>query len=358
MALIDITAVDRTVYADRIRDFLPDSLIDVHTHVFPEAPPISGQVRTVTWPSRVASCNPIEDLDETARLLFPGKTYTPVIFGFPSDDLDLAAANRYVATAARQRKYPALMLAHPDMTAQGLEQQLKQNGFLGIKVYLTFAPRYIPAPEIRIFDFLTHEHLEACDRLGLMVMLHIPRSKRIKDPVNLAQLLEIEKRYRNLQLVVAHVGRAYVNDDVGDALSILGKTKRMLFDISANTNDWVFEQLIRSVGSSRILYGSDLPIVRMRMRRIERDGHYVNLVPRGLYGDVSGDPNMAELDPPESGQLSFFIYEEIDAFREAAQRTGLTDSDVERVFRKNAQDMLTACGFAVPGESNGKQEGR
>ena len=132
----------------------------------------------------------------------------------------------------------------------------------------------------------------------------------------------------------------------------------MLFDISANTNDWVFEQLIRSVGSSRILYGSDLPIVRMRMRRIEHDGHYVKLVPRGLYGDVSGDPNMAELDPPESGQLSFFIYEEIDAFREAAQRTGLTDSDVERVFRKNAQDMLTACGFAVPGESNGKQEGR
>lgn len=350
MALIDIKAVDRTVYADCIRDFVPDTLIDMHTHVYPEAPPVSGQVRTVTWPSRVASCNPIEDLDETARLLFPGKTYIPVIFGFPSDDLDLAAANRYVASVARLRQVPALMLAHPDMTAQSLEQQLKQGGFLGIKVYLTFAPQYIPAPEIRIFDFLTHEHLEVCDRLGLLVMLHIPRSKRLKDPVNLAQLLEIEKRYRNLQLVVAHVGRAYVNDDVGDALAILGKTDRMLFDISANTNDWVFEQLIRTVGSSRILYGSDLPIVRMRMRRIERDGHYVNLVPRGLYGDVSGDPNMAELDPPEADQLSFFIYEEINAFRKAAQRTGLTGSDIERVFWKNAQDRLAACGYAIPDE--------
>ena len=125
----------------------------------------------------------------------------------------------------------------------------------------------------------------------------------------------------------------------------------MLFDISANTNDWVFEQLIRAVGSSRILYGSDLPIVRMRMRRIERDGHYVNLVPRGLYGDVSGDPNMAELDPPESDRLSFFLYEEIDAFRKAAQRAGLRESDIERVFRRNAQDMLTTCGYAAPGET-------
>jgi hypothetical protein len=114
----------------------------------------------------------------------------------------------------------------------------------------------------------------------------------------------------------------------------------MRFDIAANTNAWVFEQLIRAVGPKRILFGSDLPITRMRMRRTCRGGTYVNLVPRGLYGEVSGDKNMGELDGAEAEKLTFFLYEEIDAFRRAAEATGLTARDVEDVFFGNAVKLL------------------
>ena len=34
-------------------------------------------------------------------------------------------------------------------------------------------------------------------------MLHIPRNGRLRDPVNLAQMLDIEARYPKLQLIVA-----------------------------------------------------------------------------------------------------------------------------------------------------------
>ena len=95
----------------------------------------------------------------------------------------------------------------------------------------------------------------------------------------------------------------------------------------------------------RILFGSDLPILRMRTRRICEDGTYVNLVPRGLYGDVSGDPHLREVDGKDADSLTFFMYEELDAFRRAALATGLSESDIEAVFHGNAAKLLCEAGM-------------
>jgi microsomal dipeptidase-like Zn-dependent dipeptidase len=119
----------------------------------------------------------------------------------------------------------------------------------------------------------------------------------------------------------------------------------MLFDISANTCAETFERTIRAVGPKRILFGSDLPVVRMRMRRICEGGIYVNLVPKGFYGDISGDPHMREVDGKDKEQLTFFMYEEIDAFRRAAIETGLGKDDVEAIFYRNAVEILSEAGF-------------
>jgi hypothetical protein len=83
-----------------------------------------------------------------------------------------------------------------------------------------------------------------------------------------------------------------------------------------------------------------MPITRMRMRRTCEDGRYVNNVPRGLYGDVSGDRNMREVDPPEADRLTLFMYEEIVAIRRAVERCGLGRADVEAIFHGNARRVL------------------
>ena len=344
MSLFDVLPIDHKFYAENLREFLPDKIFDAHTHIFKSKPAARAEAtaeqRTVTWPDRVAAVNPVEDIEATASLMFPGKRYAPLMFGMPDVNTDLQEANAYVSACAVSRGYPALLLTSPDTPPDKLEADILRGGFSGIKVYLSYAPPYIPANEIRIFDFLPHAHLEVMDRRSWVVMLHISRPQRLRDPVNLAQLLEIERTYKNLRLIVAHVGRAYCNADAGDAFKVLKGTERMLFDFSANTNGWIFEQLINMAGSSRILFGSDLPITRMRMKRVERGGIYVNLVPRGLYGDVSGDPNMGELDPPESDSLTFFMYEEIEAFRQAALRTKLSHGDIEKIFWSNAADIF------------------
>jgi hypothetical protein len=76
------------------------------------------------------------------------------------------------------------------------------------------------------------------------------------------------------------------------------------------------------------------------MRRICESGFYVNLTPPGLYGDVSDDPHMREVSQAEGEQLSFFLYEELFAFRQAAEAVGLTACDVQDVFCGNAERLL------------------
>jgi predicted TIM-barrel fold metal-dependent hydrolase len=144
--------------------------------------------------------------------------------------------------------------------------------------------------------------------------------------------------------VIAHIGRAYCPEDVRDAFHVLRDARRMHFDFCANTSAYAMEHLLRAVGPQRVVFGSDMPVVRMRMRRICERGFYINLVPRGLYGDVSDDPHMREVDEHEGAKLSFFMYEELLAFRQAAEAVGLSADDVADVMYNNAARLITAAG--------------
>lgn len=341
--LFEVKAVDRECYTRELEGFLPDAMVDAHTHVWLDAHSIhdeSKHARTVSWPSRVALDDPIDDLVETYRLMFPGKSVTPLVFSSISPGEDFAVKNRYTSESAAARRFPSLAYAHPSWSGAEVERVVREGGFLGVKVYLNFAPEYVPEKEIRIFDFLPPQQLDALDANSRVVMLHIPRDGRLRDPVNLAQMLEIERNWPHVRLIIAHVGRAYCDEDIGDAFERLKPTKNMVVDFSANTNDHAFEGALRCFGPERCLFGSDMPITRMRMRRITEGGRYVNIVPRGLYGDVSGDKNMREVDPPEADRLTFFLYEEIKAIKRASQRLGLGKRDVESIFDSNARRVL------------------
>jgi predicted TIM-barrel fold metal-dependent hydrolase len=342
-AIVEINDLDRRIYEENLRDFLPEKMIDIHTHVWLDR--LKKNVkrdRVVSWPSLVAKENSIEDHLDCYKLLFPGKQVTPMIFSSLVNAESADGLNEYVSRCARQHGLPALLFSVPDWSAEEVERKVVDGGFLGVKVYLNLAPAYLPRQEIRIFDFLPHHQLELLHQKRWIVMLHIPRDARLRDPVNLAQIIEIERKYPGVRVILAHVGRAYCKEDVGNAFEVLKETERLLVDFSANTNAWVFEQLIRALGPGRVLFGSDLPILRMRMRRICENGIYVNLVPKGLYGDVSGDPNMREVAGDEASGLTLFMYEELLAFRRAAERAGLTVGDLEDIFYNNSAAMIEA----------------
>jgi len=345
MALLDVKPYDKEFYESVLKPFLPKRFIDCHTHVWLDEFHTGLDLRegSQNWPNLVANDNSMEDLLETNRLLFPDNDVVSVIYGNPVLTLDRKINNHYVTEKAIANNLPALYMSHPSQSAEELEREvLACPAFKGIKVYLQYAPSYIPADEIRIYDFLPKEHLAVANKHKWVVQLHIARPKRLADPVNYVQLLEIEQDYPDLQLLVAHLGRAYANEDIGDALEYLKHTEKTVWDFTANTNDWVMEQVLRYFGSDRLIYGSDFPIFRMKARRTVENGVYINEIPQGQFPPeaIKGDSHMREIAYPEAEKITFFIYEEIEAFRQAAIRTGLSRSDVERVFWKNGADMF------------------
>lgn len=334
---VNVTDYDRKVYEEELRDFLPDKIIDVHVHIYKEE---MQRVRPenrkgcVNWPHMVAPDLTIEDMKQSFLQMFPGKAVKAVIMGMPTCRLD--EVNNYALECGKKEDLPVLYCTNWDTTKDEIRAAMA-NGFAGIKPYLNNSPSYIPANEVRIFDFLTHEHLEVMNELGGIVMLHIPRSMRLRDPVNLAQMMEIEEKYPNAKIIIAHIGRAYVPADIGDAFEVLKNTKNMMFDFTANTLTLAMTKCIEAVGTKRIMFGSDMPITKMRMYRVCEEDRYVNVVPRGAYGDVSGDPNMRETDESD---LTTFMYEELRAFKRCAEELKLSREDVNDILCGNAARLF------------------
>ena len=107
----------------------------------------------------------------------------------------------------------------------------------------------------------------------------------------------------------------------------------MMFDFCANTLGLATEKCIEAVGTKRVLFGTDMPIAKMRMYRISEDGYYINVVPRGAYGDVTGAAHMRESD---EANITNFTYEIIRGFKECATNLSLSKKDVEDIMCNNA----------------------
>ena len=333
---IEITPYDTKIYNEYLFSFLPEFIIDTHIHIWKENFMKSTEAKgCVTWPNRVASeCTP-ENLIYTYEKLFPGKTVKALLMGNPTASLN--ESNAYALESGKKYGLPVMFCTSFNNTADEIYKALTLGGYAGIKPYLSNSPDYIPPNEIRIFDFLPHEHLKVVNELGKPVILHISRPGRLKDSVNIAQLMEIDELYPNVKIIAAHVGRAYTEEDIGEAFETLKKSKNLMFDFSANTLDKAITMCIEAVGAKRIMFGSDMPITKMRMYRISEDGIYKNVVPRGLYGDVSDDKNMKETDEKD---ITFFIYEELMAFRRAAEFLNLTKNEISDIMYGNASKLF------------------
>lgn len=352
MALFEVTENDRRIYEEELRDFLPEKMIDAHCHVWLDRlvdrkPVPPEEKRTVSWPDLVAKDDPIEDLIETYRLLFPGKEVTPLMF---SNHGGSAANNAYTAECSAKTGYPALYFSHPWESPDFVEESIRKGHFLGVKSYLDLAPDYIPEREIRIFDFFPKAQLERLNEMGAIVVCHIPRPGRLKDPVNLGQIMEIKRQFPRLRFIVAHIGRAYTEGDVGNAFDTLDKAPDLMYDFCANCCEYAITEVLRHASPKHLMFGTDMPITRMRMHRIAENGTYINLVPPGLYGDPSLDPHLREVSVEEAEKITFFAYEELLAFKRAATALGLGKEDVEDVMYNNAKRLIEGAERDIYGE--------
>ena len=209
---------------------------------------------------------------------------------------------------------------------------------LGVKVYYALISRDTASRdkhlEASIFEFLPHHQLELLDQRQAWVTLHVPKAERLGHPANIAEIKEIRRRYPNVRLVIAHLGRCYTLPHAQEAFPHFIDDEGLLFDSSAVVNPEVHELALRSFGPRRILYGSDNPVFYMRGRRQFRGRSYINRTNYPFFFNRDREP------PEVEAGYTLYMYEELRALRQACERLGLDRPDVEALFSGNAERLI------------------
>jgi predicted TIM-barrel fold metal-dependent hydrolase len=332
----DRTDLDRRFYGEWIRPRLPERIFDVHVHVnLPEhVAAVTEERRRSDWAIECGYVLPCEDAYAAAAELFPGTEYRIAGFPWPIREADLVANNRYLAEKRRQGLLNPFMAVRPGWDLERVDRELEAGAFVGFKPYPDMVSGRKGA-EIGIFDFLPREQWRILDRRRGAVVLHLPRAERIASPENLRELREARQSFPEVTIIIAHVGRSFCPHYLQRALDELGADAGgFFFDTSAVINPEVYDLAFGRLSPGKVLFGSDLPILFWHGRRTWTEREYRNLCREDYSWNRQHEP------PEVEASYTLFIYEQVRAILDAAERHGLSRAQLEGIFHDNTARAL------------------
>jgi predicted TIM-barrel fold metal-dependent hydrolase len=167
------------------------------------------------------------------------------------------------------------------------------------------------------------------------VTLHVPKAERLSHPDNAREVREIRRRYPNIVLVIAHLGRCYTEAHAREALPQFADDPGLYFDTSAVLNPICHRIALEHFGPRRVLYGSDNPILYMRGRRQYRDRTYLNRTNYSFHFNQDREP------PEVEATYTLFMYEDLRAVKQACGELGISGrSEIEAIFHDNAARLI------------------
>jgi uncharacterized protein len=327
--------IDARVWREELDPFLPERIYDFHGHVFlaEHAPSLAQQSPDPSMPV-VVKTYPHEAFAQVQRTLWPDRKVRALVFGMVDPRMPFDEVNEYARAGAAAHGWDALMVPRITDDAQTLVRKAETGGFLGFKPYWTFVTWKVQS-EVTLEDMVTPAMREAADRLGLIIMTHIPRPGRLADPANIQGIRRLCTDAPNAKIILAHFGRSYFIEAVGDGLS-LADIPNLYADFSM-VQDWeVIELAFRHFDRKRLLFGLDLPVAQEKGKLISVNGqrHFFTKRPHAWSAHV--EPGAYEV------RCTVFAYEMARAIRKASERVGLTRSEVEDLFWNNAT-RVTQC---------------
>ncbi len=331
----EYTDVDRRFFEERLAARLPVRLFDAHRHVqLPEhLDPAREPFRRGAFPEEIAGPESVEQARLGYEIMFPGREVEMLAFGMPATNCDCAAANAYVSEALAGSGSVGLALNPPHWSAERLLEELRRPAIIGVKPYERLLQGF-EGGDLSVFEFLPHEHLELLDGLGGWLTLHLPRRERLAEPANISEILEIRRRYPNIVLVIAHLGRSYAGRYAREGFPPLADDPGILFDNSAVLNPAVHALALDRFGPERIMWASDQPVFYMRGRRRWEGDRYINLT----SGDYSWN---TDRQPPEvEATYTLSLYEAMAACLDTILALGWGDAEIEAVFHGNARRLV------------------
>lgn len=327
--------VDLPFYKNEIAPILPARILDFHTHAWSCA-----DWRAKPWEEHDAGKYmvsaeeyPIDALLHDGRRVFPDRDYEAVVFGNPTPAAIREKDTAFIAAAGKHRGVYPLMLAGKDFDVprKEIEETLLGGNFLGYKVFLNWYGN--DYGDVRIEDMLSANEMELANEKQLIVLLHVPRSGRLADPVIQEGVQRLAKDYPESQIVLAHCGRCYLPSEMKAAIGAISDLTNVYMDTSMVMDPLALQIAMDTIGSRRLVYATDFPVAAMRGRRVRVMDHWVDVV-------LDGYPESAFRVQSDDIRATFMALEIVVAIRDAATATGISDDELKSIFHDNGKVLL------------------
>jgi predicted TIM-barrel fold metal-dependent hydrolase len=335
---------DRQVWTEELDAFIPSRLFDSHVHLFdrtclrPETT-FSGKSAY----SRFGGAFTLLQYLEWADAWLPGRTLSVNAFGHPAAESDLDASAVYSGSIADNRRVYGMALVSPHDSLDSVKQRVNENRLVGYKPYLNFVDWKEPS-DITLADMLPESQMQFADEAGLAITLHIPRPDRLADPVNQRQMVELCRRYPRVQVIFAHIGRAYYRRNVIGFLDGIARCPNAWLDTAMVNHEGVLEYAFTHFPRDRILFGSDAPIACLRGKSVEINNQYAYLMGEDYEIGTS------IYDARHAVTFTSFFYEQLRGIKLAAERVGLSGSETDGIFFNNADRLFSAVARRYDGQ--------
>ena len=313
---------DRELFFRELDGFVPSRVFDAHAHLY------SASFFSGNTPELVAQFPEMgmAEFQGAIAEITPHRTTSGLFFGWPAQEVDLEANNRFVIDQVRRDSNSrAQMLVTPSMDPELIRETVRRDGFVGLKCY------HVYSPEERTFDsqipsYLPEEQVRIAHEEGLSITLHMVRQRAIADEGNQQVLRCWGKKYPNARFILAHAARGFNPYHTIEGIGSLRGLGNIWCDTSAVTDGGAFEAIVRTLGVDRLLYGSDAPVTHLRGRCVAIGDSFLWL----SESNTDFSTAYADFRPALVG------VESLRVLKLACWNLGLSDTEVEKIFWGNA----------------------
>ena len=319
---------DRIVWEEDLEDFIPYKIFDAHVHFWDDS------FLPLKDPQRNNFVNSgLQITERWNKQMFPGRDFDYLVFGMPLVNADIKANNEFVVSElAGKPNSRKNRLVTPECKTEDIYNDVVKYNFVGMKPYRQFSATG-DINQCRIQDFLTHPQMELANEMGLFITLHLSRYHGCADEQNLIDLEEYTtKKYPNIKWILAHCARSFTYWPLQKAINRLRQMPNIWYDISAVSDVMAQYTLLSKEDHRRILYGSD---------NFTANAFHGRYVAMGRFWYQIGTPEYAKKDNIHTNSKPILaIYEQLLAFKHAAQLAQLRTEQINDVFYNNAKKLF------------------
>ena len=151
------------------------------------------------------------------------------------------------------------VLVFPSDTIDDIEARLLHPNIKGLKCYCFYAEcenKY----DATIGEYLPESAWEVANQRKMVITLHMVKNECLAHPDNLNYIIKMAKKYPDAVLILAHAARAFAAWTVFGTVDKLVDLENVWFDFSAICETPAMLYIIKKVGVSRCMWGTDYPV--------------------------------------------------------------------------------------------------